>query len=61
MTAVLIEAAEPVPVEVLGRFCAVILEDSSVIPLPNVLKHAWVGCGGPQGQTEASRKLHVRS
>jgi Transposase DDE domain len=60
MTAVVIEAAEPVPVEVLQRFAAVILEDSSVVPLPDELQERWAGCGGPQGQTEASLKLHVR-
>jgi hypothetical protein len=60
MTAVVVQAAEPVPLALLSRFRAVILEDSSVVPLPNELQSVWAGCGGPQGQTEASLKLHVR-
>ena len=60
MTAVVVEAAEPVPLPLLQRFEAVILEVSLVIPLPDELQEVWAGCGGNQTHTEASLKLHVR-
>lgn len=60
MTAVVVQAAEPVPLPLLQRFQAVIMEDSSVIPLPDELQTEWAGCGGSQTHTEASLKLHVQ-
>ena len=54
------QAEQPAPAELLGRFDAVIVEDSSTIKLPDKLKDIWKGCGGGQGQSEAGLKLHVR-
>ncbi len=60
MSAVVVEAAEPVPVGLLRRFAAVILEDSSVLSLPSALHEQWPGCGNQNTQEAASLKLHVR-
>jgi hypothetical protein len=56
-----VQAEQPAPAEVLGRFDAVIVEDSSTIKWPDALKDMWQGCGGGQGQSKAGLKLHVRS
>jgi hypothetical protein len=61
LSAVVVQAAEPVPVELLRRFSAVILEDSSVISLPADLHEVWAGCGNQAQPEAASLKLHVRS
>src|SRR5256885_894316 len=55
-----VQAAHDVPVALLRRFSAVILEDSSSISLPNELAEVWRGCGGDQDHTAAAVKLHVR-
>lgn len=55
-----VQAEQPAPAELLGRFEAVIVEDSSTIKLPDKLKDIWKGCGGGQGQSKAGLKLHVR-
>jgi hypothetical protein len=55
-----VQAAQDVPVALLRRFSAVILEDSSSIALPDELAEAWQGCGGNQEHTGAAVKLHVR-
>lgn len=55
-----VQAAHDVPVALLQRFSAVILEDSSSISLPNELAQIWRGCGGKQDHTAAAVKLHVR-
>ena len=55
-----IQAEQPAPAELLSRFEAVIVEDSSTIKLPDKLKDVWAGCGGGQGQSQAGLKLHVR-
>src|SRR5437588_7783793 len=60
LSAVVVEAAEPVAVELLRRFGAVILEDSSVLSLPSALHEEWPGCGNQNTQEAASLKLHVR-
>jgi hypothetical protein len=60
MSAVVVQAAEPVPIELLQRFAAVMLEDSSVISLPAELHEQWAGCGNQALQEAASLKLHVR-
>ncbi len=60
MSAVVVQAASPVPIAVLRRFEAVILEDSSVIALPAALHEQWPGCGNQNTQEAASLKLHVR-
>ena len=54
------QAAHDVPVALLRRFSAVLLEDSSSISLPNELAQIWRGCGGKQDHTAAAVKLHVR-
>ena len=54
------QATHDVPLPLLRRFSAVILEDSSSISLPNALAELWRGCGGNQEHTAAAVKLHVR-
>ena len=60
LTSVVVEAAQDVPIRLLRRFSAVILEDSSSIGLPDELAELWRGCGGNQSHTAAGVKLHVR-
>src|SRR5215469_13436146 len=60
MTGVVVEADREVPVELLNRFEAVVLEDSSTVALPNELATCWQGCGGAPGEGHAAIKLHVR-
>jgi hypothetical protein len=55
-----VQAAQDVPVALLRRFSAVILEDSSSIALPDELAEVWRGCGGNQEHTAAAVKVHVR-
>lgn len=45
---------------VLRPFQAVIVEDSSIIPLPAELAGVWRGCGGRPGASEGGVKLYVR-
>lgn len=61
MSAVVVQAAQPVAIELLRRFPAVMLEDSSVISLPPELHEQWSGCGNQNQSEAASLKLHVRS
>jgi hypothetical protein len=60
MSSVVVQAAHVVPIKLLRRFRAVILEDSSSISLPDELAEVWQGCGGNQAHTAAAVKLHVR-
>jgi hypothetical protein len=60
MSTVVVQAAHDVPIKLLRRFSAVILEDSLGISLPNELTELWQGCGGNQDHTAAAVKLHVR-
>jgi hypothetical protein len=60
MTNVVVEADREVPLELVGRFEAVVLEDSSTVALPNALVTCWQGCGGAPGEGDAAVKLHVR-
>src|SRR5260370_3633618 len=60
LTSVVVEAAQDVPIRLLRRFSAVILQDSSSITLPDELVDQWRGCGGTQGHTGGAVKLHVR-
>jgi hypothetical protein len=60
MSSVVVQAAHAVPIKLLRRFRAVILEDSSSISLPDGLAEIWRGCGGNQAHTAAAVKLHVR-
>lgn len=59
MTDVIVEADREVPLELVSRFEAVVLEDSSTIALPNELAACWQGCGGAPGEGHAAVKLHV--
>ena len=60
MTAVVVQADHEVPLPLLKRFSAVILEDASTITLPDELAQVWRGCGGNQSHTQAALKLHTR-
>src|SRR5438067_7536809 len=60
MTSVVGEADREVPLELVDRFEAVVLEDSSTVALPNELVTCWQGCGGASGEGHAAVKLHVR-
>lgn len=53
-------AAEPVAVELLRRFAAVAVADSSTVVLPPQLESAWKGCGSGTGRARAALKLYVR-
>ena len=59
LTSVVVEAAQEVPIGLLRRFSAVILQVSSSITLPDELVEQWRGCGGNQEHTAACVKLHV--
>jgi hypothetical protein len=60
MTNVVVQAAHDVPIKLLRRFRAVLLEDSSSIALPDELAEVWQGCGGKQAHTKAAVKLQTR-
>ncbi|OLE33663.1 MAG: hypothetical protein AUG45_06635 [Ktedonobacter sp. 13_1_20CM_3_54_15] len=60
MTGVVVEADRQVPLELVNRFEAIVLEDSSTVALPNELVTCWQGCGGAPGEGHAALKLHVR-
>src|SRR6266478_6780232 len=61
MTAVVVQADHEVPLPLLKRFSAVILEDASTITLPDELAEVWRGCGGKkpphQGRPQAAHPL----
>src|SRR5712691_1196173 len=59
MTAVVVQAAQPVPLKLRRRFTAVIIEDSSTIALPDEVEAQWQGCGGKQAHTAAAVKVHT--
>jgi hypothetical protein len=52
-------AAQPATADLLQRFTAVFVGDSSVIPLPDALAEVFAGCGGTVGTSRAALKLHV--
>jgi len=60
LTSSVVQAAQDVPIRLLRRFAAVILQDSSSMTLPDALAEQWQGCGGTQDHTAAAVKLHVR-
>ena len=60
MTAVVVEADRDVPLALMRRFAAVVLEDSSTVALPSALATCWQGCGRAPGEGDAAVKLHVR-
>lgn len=53
-------AADSVAIPILARFTAVILEDSTVIGLPDALVEYWQGTGERTGHNQAALKLQVR-
>jgi hypothetical protein len=53
-------AAEPVAIPLLQRFNGVIVQDSSIISLPDALVAIWQGCGGSNGHHVSALKLQVR-
>jgi Transposase DDE domain len=53
-------AAEPVSVELLERFTAVFIGDSSSIALPDEMQQEFPGCGGTEGSGLAALKIQVR-
>ena len=53
-------AAKSVPVELLDRFTAFFIGDSSSIRLPDELQHEYPGCGGTEGSGLAALKIQVR-
>jgi len=59
-TSVVVEAEREVPRELVSRFEAIVLEDSSTVALPNELVTCWQGCGGAPGEGHAAVKLQVR-
>ena len=52
--------AAPAAIAILQRFKAVLVQDSSVVMLPQELKEVWPGCGGSGTWGQASLKLQVR-
>jgi hypothetical protein len=53
--------ADPVAGDLLARFPAVVLLDSTTVALPDALAAVWVGCGGRVAQgSQAALKLTVR-
>jgi len=56
----LLVTARPRVATLLRRFPAVVLQDSTVVSLPEALKEQWPGCGGSNGQTAAAVKVQVR-
>jgi hypothetical protein len=53
-------ASDPAAIPLLQRFSAVILQDSSIINLPDILAEVWRGCGGTNGTHAAALKIDVR-
>ena len=53
-------AADPIAIPLLQRFNGVIVQDSSIISLPDALVQVWKGCGGSDGHHIAALKLQVR-
>jgi hypothetical protein len=52
-------AADPVQVQLLNRFSAVWLQDSTVVPLPDAWGALFPSCGGSAGAPAAALKLQV--
>lgn len=52
-------AAQPVAIPLLQRFASVVLLDSSIVTLPDVLAHVWTGTGSRTGQGRAALKIQV--
>jgi hypothetical protein len=56
----MMKARHPRALPLLKRFTAVVLQDSTVVSLPDALKDEWPGCGGKNGQTAAAMKIQVQ-
>lgn len=52
--------AEPTAIAVLRRFSAVVIDDSTVVSLPDDLARVWKGTGERTGHNQAAVKLAVR-
>lgn len=52
-------AADPVVLPVLERFAEVVVQDSTTIPLPEVLAEVWSGGGGAPDAGNAALKLNL--
>ena len=52
-------SANAVPIELLERFSAVVVQDSSTVALPAEVAELYPGCGGRSGQGLAALKLHL--
>jgi hypothetical protein len=52
--------AAPVALPLLGRFTAVLVQDSTVINLPDALAAVWQGCGDAAGHHLAALKVQPR-
>lgn len=55
-----IQAARPARLKLLRRFTAVVVEDSTLIPLPTDLAGEYRGCGGSHGAGRAALKVRLR-
>lgn len=53
-------SAEPVAIEVLRRFSAVAVDDSTEVALPDALVDEWVGTGERTGHNQSALKLQLR-
>lgn len=53
-------AADPLAIPLLDRFSGVLLEDSTVITLPDALHTLWPGCGDATTQGSAALKINLR-
>ncbi|MDQ2744789.1 MAG: hypothetical protein M3Z66_21190 [Chloroflexota bacterium] len=53
-------AGEPRTLPLLGRFAAVVVEDTSILTLPAEYAKDWPGCGGSPGASGAALKVAVR-
>lgn len=52
-------AVDPLVLPVLDRFSEVVVQDSTVITLPEVLAEVWAGCGGDPHAGNAALKLQL--
>ncbi len=53
-------ASSPAAIPLLNRFTAVLLQDSSIIKLPDALAEVWRGCGDSVGHHQAGLKIEAR-
>jgi len=53
-------AADPVMVPILRRFTAVVVDDGSILALPDELRSVWQGTGERTGHNQAALKIELR-